>query len=300
MEKKILVVLLGWLPFLLFSQKDSTQIKMASGFGVNTIRPVIVVVPFTKEGEDLRTIIESDFNKRIAVAKIKEAFDTRGYTTKDFITLLKGTTNNSLYASDNQSDFKTKFLQNTGADIYVEVDMNVNNSATGTGVTLILAANETSTFLGLSNKTCESGKFYTDDIPKLVSKAADSGLEPFLNVLQEKFTDIVNNGKTILLDVGFSQGSSLNTSSEIGQPVGVLSDKIEDWVSSTAVKNNYNLQGITDVKMVFSDIRIPLKDETGKNFTTNKYCRMIRDFLKSQGVVSDVKPKLNTVYVTIK
>lgn len=30
-----------------------------------------MVIPYTKEGEDLRTVLENDENKRIAIAKIK-------------------------------------------------------------------------------------------------------------------------------------------------------------------------------------------------------------------------------------
>ena len=48
---------------------------------VNTVQPKIMVIPYTKEGEDLRTVLEDDVNKRITLAKIREAFDDRGFTT---------------------------------------------------------------------------------------------------------------------------------------------------------------------------------------------------------------------------
>ena len=53
------------------------------------VQPKIMVIPFTKEGEDIRTILEDDINKRIAITKIKEAFDERGFTTVDFTAKLK-------------------------------------------------------------------------------------------------------------------------------------------------------------------------------------------------------------------
>ena len=49
------------------------------------VQPKIMVIPFTKEGEDIRTILENDENKRIALTKIKEAFDERGISTIDFL-----------------------------------------------------------------------------------------------------------------------------------------------------------------------------------------------------------------------
>ncbi|MBK9354903.1 MAG: hypothetical protein IPN09_13330 [Bacteroidetes bacterium] len=57
---------------------------------VNTVQPKIMVIPYTKEGEDLRTIFEEDFNKRIAISKAKKAFDNRGFTTVDFVGKIKG------------------------------------------------------------------------------------------------------------------------------------------------------------------------------------------------------------------
>lgn len=44
-----------------------------------------MVIPYTMQGEDIRTVLENDVNKRIALTKIKEAFDQRGYTTVDFL-----------------------------------------------------------------------------------------------------------------------------------------------------------------------------------------------------------------------
>lgn len=47
-------------------------------------QPKIMVIPYTKQGEDIRTILEADENKRIVLTKIKEAFDERGYSTVVF------------------------------------------------------------------------------------------------------------------------------------------------------------------------------------------------------------------------
>ena len=51
--------------------------------------PKIMVIPFTKDGEDLRTILDENINSRIAITKIKEGFDSRGFTTVDFCRKIK-------------------------------------------------------------------------------------------------------------------------------------------------------------------------------------------------------------------
>jgi hypothetical protein len=66
--------------FLLFSQKTSANNSVTSA----NCSTKNYGYPLCKRGEDLRTILENDVNKRIALTKIKEAFDSRGFTTVDF------------------------------------------------------------------------------------------------------------------------------------------------------------------------------------------------------------------------
>ena len=71
---------------------------------VVTVQPKIMVIPYTKEGEDIRTILEQDVNKRITLAKIREAFDSRGFTTVDFTARLKAASQSAIFKEENQSD----------------------------------------------------------------------------------------------------------------------------------------------------------------------------------------------------
>ena len=66
--------------------------------------------------------------------------------------------------ADNKTDLKTQIVQQSGADIYVEAEMNVLLSGSGNSVKIILTAYEISTGNSLANKVGESNKFYTDDI----------------------------------------------------------------------------------------------------------------------------------------
>jgi len=90
-----------------FCQNSATN----SGGQVIVVQPKIMVIPYTKEGEDLRTVLENDENKRIAIAKIKDGFDSRGFTTVDFVAKLKAAKDNNLFTSDNQSDMKSQIIQ---------------------------------------------------------------------------------------------------------------------------------------------------------------------------------------------
>lgn len=267
----------------------------------NTVQPKIMVIPYVKQGEDLRTILENDVNKRIAITKIKEAFDNRGFTTVDFVAKLKATTTNNVMTNDNQSDLKTMIIQQSGADIYVEAEVDVLMSSSGNSVKIIVTGYECSTGNSLSNKVGESGKFYTDDIGKLASKAIESIAEDFLNTMQMKFMDVVTNGKSIMVIFGFSEDSQMLMSSEVGSQGLQLSDELEMWMEEHAFKNNYHIQGTTDRQMIFDDVRIPLKDPgTGNNYNPNKFALEIFKFMRGLGVQIQRDIKGNTIYITIK
>lgn len=268
---------------------------------VVTVQPKIMVIPYTKEGQDIRTILEGDLNKRIAITKIKEGFDTRGFTTVDFVAKLKAAKDNNIFTSENQTDIKAQIIQMSGADIYVQAEVNVMNGNNGNSVMLVLSAFEASTGNSLSNKIGESGKFYTDDYAKLSSKAVEHCIVDFLDVMQTKFSDIVNNGKTVIIDIGLDANSTYKMGSEIGTDKLPLSDQIEMWMEKNAFKNNYHIQGTTALKMIFDDVRIPLKDKvSNNNYNPNKFALEFFKFLKGFGLEITKEIKSNTIYITIK
>lgn len=265
-----------------------------------TVQPKIMVVPFTKADEDIRTILEDDVNKRIVLTKIKEAFDSRGFTTVDFLAKLKSQSQASGLSMDNQADLKTMIIQQSGADIYVDAEISVLLSGSGNSVKVIMTAYEISTGNSLANKIGESGKFYTDDIGKLASKAIEGQADDFLNVMQAKFSEIVDNGRSINVTIGFDQASQYTMSSEIGSDGLTLADNIELWMGENAYKNNYHIQGTTDKQMIFDDVRIPLKDENGNNYNINKFGLQFLMFARKMGLQIGRDISGNQLVITIK
>lgn len=265
-----------------------------------TVQPKIMVIPYTKQGEDISQVIEDDVNKRIVLAKIREAFDSRGFTTVDLTARLKSASITSGLSQNSQSDLKSMIIEQSGADIYVEAEMDIIFSSTGNSVKTILTAYDISTGGSLANKVGESGKFYTEDIGKLGAKAVEKVANEFLDIIQVKFTDIVNNGRSIMVDFSFEQTSSISMFTEIGNDGLTLSDHIELWMSDNAYRNNYHIQGTTDKKMIFDDIRIPLKDENGNNYNINKFGFEFLKFARGMGLKITRSTANNKLVITFK
>lgn len=166
--KKKLILLLTILSICLsytYAQELTSKVE-----NIATAKPKIMVIPYTHQGEDIRMVLESDVNKRIALTKIKEAFDQRGYTTVDFFGRVKTLSKANALGSNQQQDAKSLIIQQSGADIYVEAEISILDSPTGNSVKIIMSGYDVSTGNSLANAVCESGRFYTEDYGKLASR----------------------------------------------------------------------------------------------------------------------------------
>ncbi len=268
---------------------------------VNTVQPSIMVIPFVPEGADIRKSLDVSNDKRQVIAQISGAFADKGFATKDFYANFKAVSQNAAFEDGVQTDLKSQIIQNSGADIFVEADININRANDGNSVRVVLKACEASTAKVLASKIGDSGKFYTSDIGKLGAKAVEKAMEGFLTTMQQSFDDMVINGRSIVVNISFSDMSDYDTTSEIGTSGDELRDLIEDWMEQNAYKNYYHIQGTTAKKIIFDEVRIPLKDPaTGNNYNINKFARALANFFKNNGMTIDRDLNGSTLYITVK
>ena len=271
---------------------------VAKAQNVSTVQPKIMVMPYVTEGVDIRQAIETDPNIRIVLSKIREAFDKRGFTTIDFETKLKAQSANNALSDNAQTNRSSMIIQSSGADIYVETEYIYTPSQAGNSVKVLMKACDVSTGGALASKDAFSGQFYTEDVGRLAGAAVEKVADEFLNVIQTKFDDIVENGRSISLDIKIDESSTHSLHEEMGE--SELVDQIEDWVADHAYKNNYHIQGSTEVEMIFDEIRIPLKDENGRNYNINQFDREVRQLFRKLGIKVSHVSKNNTLVITIK
>jgi Family of unknown function (DUF6175) len=266
-------------------------------------RPTIMVFPFFKEGEDIRKLIESDVNNRVVLTKVKEAFDNRGYSTVDFLSKVRNLQTNDALTSDKQTDVKTAIIQSSGTDIGVEVEYDYEKSPSGNRMKVILTAYESSAGTSLSNKIGFGRKVYSEDVSMMASLAVESVVADFLNVMQEKFNDIVENGKYMALEFNLNADSGVTMSSEAGKDNLPLSDVLEEWVGNNS--KSYHIQGVTDAKVLFDVVRVPRMDAQNKPLTSSRYGLEILKFCNSltfgaKKLKVERLIKGNTIFVSFK
>lgn len=257
----------------------------------------IMVIPFTKDGEDIRTVLDSDVNRRIAIAKVKEGLDAKGFTTVDFVGKLKAARDNQVFTSDNQTDIKSKIIEFAACDIFIVAEVDAQQDNQGSGVNVILTSYESATGNSLASKVGSSGKFFTADLGKLTNKAAEKCMEGFAEAMLLKLADIAKNGQSVLVNFSFAENAATNMAAKVNNEV--LSDALELWMSEHTVNGNYHIQGTTSLKMIFDDARIPLKDPNNNRFTASKFSLQLISYLKSLGLSASRDVKGNTIYITI-
>lgn len=265
-----------------------------------TVQPKIMVVPYVTEGVDIRKTIEGDPNIRVVMSKIREAFDKRGFTTVDFEAKLKAQCANNALSQNAQTDLKAMVIHGSGADIFIEVEYVPTFSTSGNSVKIIMKAVDVSTGSALASKDTYFGPKYTEDMGLLAGIAMERVADEFLSTIQMKFNDIVQNGRSINIDFKIGGASSLTMNTDVGSDALPLSDVLEMWMGEHAYKNNYHIQGTTDLEMIFDDVRIPLKDQNGNNYNINKFGLEILKFVRTLGLQIDRQIKNNTLVITFK
>lgn len=284
----------------IFASSSFAQIASTRSTEVERAAAKIMVVPYNKTDEDIRTVLEENPYIRSAVAKVKESFDQRGWSTIDFVANLKAAESNSAFTMDRQSNFKSDLITGSGADIYVQVDTHVSTDESGTSINLILTAFESHTGASFSNKTGNSGRFRTNDYEKLIDRAFEQISEEFLNTLMVKTEEIREIGRAIIVHFNLDQDAEIDFDSEVGNGE-FLNEAIEDWISLNAYQGRANLAGIVENKMLFDEVRIPLFDqESGRPYNPNRFANEIIRFLKGMNVTATRNVKGQNLFVTIK
>lgn len=290
------------IPSLMMAQKTRNNNAASVTPAISTVervKPTIMVIPYTSQGDDIRTVVEKDVNKRIVLNKIRESFDGAGYTTIDFIARLKAISNNTVFMDGSQADIKNTIIENSGADIYVEAEIVTGQAGS---VKVLLTGYDTATGASLSNVTGESGVFPgLNDIGRLAQTAIENCRNQFLSTLQSKFDDMKENGRSIIVNISFDEGSSYTMESVVGSQGLQLSDEIELWMDEHAYKNNYHIQGTTSTLMILDDVRIPVIDSsTGKNYNVNKFSMEFFKYMRRLGINIQRNTKGNTLYIKIR
>nr|WP_299070386.1 DUF6175 family protein [uncultured Allomuricauda sp.] len=274
---------------------------------VNTLQPSIMVLPRTIKGEDLRTIMDKQPEVRVAISKVKQAFDDRGYTTMDFETTLKSRIRDEVVTKESQTEFKNRIFRNIPSDIIVEIDVIISYSDKGNRATLVLEANVTDNGNSMASVPLEGNMYYTEDkillIGSALKKENDNNellLDEFLRKMNEKWAEMRENGKSVKMEFSLSEDVVITMDEDVPSKREKLKYVIEDWLEETAYKNYYVVTFVTETKLMVEDYRYPVRDPKNcSNMTARKIERKLDRFFDKIDLPVKFDNSRGTIYITI-
>lgn len=262
-------------------------------------RATIMVVPWTRSDENIMEKLDKEFGYRVAVNEIKRAFDLRIFSTIDFVQKLQNADINRAAGMNNWRDVFKDIIDNSTADIIIEAEVFIQKVKYGNKVQVTLEAKETSSSESLANSgLLQSPAFQTEDYATLVTKALEEeqALEGFLNLMNEKFASIREQGRVTVLRIEVDADSEFHLQTIAGKEGDYVSDLIQDWVDEKFLfwmDHNlisdvaYNIDGNSASLLSFEQFRIPFADENNRRYDINRFARNIRKAIQKMGQSSE-------------
>lgn len=264
-------------------------------------QPTIMVIPFTKVGDDWRDRFENDKVMRAAITSVREGFDQAGYSTVDLRAKLRQLSNDQVMEWDNLNSLKQEVIELSGADIYVEVEPIVRQSYNGNNGGVILTAYDAVSGVSLANHTAHSPSFHTEQYERLVGKAVEQGLPEFIPQITEAFGDMLMAGRFLALNITLSPSVNYDLDSQVDGGDLLLAEVLANWLEENTLQGQYHLQGMTATKMIVDQLRVPFFDPAnGRPYQTYRFAVKLRNFLRSIGYESERDVQGNKVFITLK
>ncbi|WP_439131843.1 DUF6175 family protein [Polaribacter sp.] len=253
-----------------------------AGQEVEQIQPTIMVMPFTKGGQNALELFENDFKWQSIIARVNNAFQERGFRPKDLQETINQVKRTKAINSLKNANFNVEeaIYAEARTDIIVKAFINIHSEDGGTtnSVQISLKAIETSSRMSLYDlPVASSPPFKTTDYGYLVDRVLteENRIEKFIDGLNEAFGQIIELGKAITIEISVTEDSKIKLDDEIGDNADFVSELITEWVKNNAYKNQYRIKQDSENVLSFDEVRIPLRTETGNNYTINDFSRSI-------------------------
>lgn len=271
-------------------------------------QPTVMVVPYVDKGNMKGTFEEAlqEPSQRLAISIAEEEFIANGLKTLSFQNLLENERKDAAFQAGDgaedgaKEDIRDVLSRKSGADIRVELDLTASGKASDGSfkVKQTLSAIDPYTSEQLSKISVESAAYSFNDTSKIARKYLKEKMRSFIDVMQQSFTDRVNNGRDFVVDITIDQGSSLTMSSMVGG--SELGDVLYDYFESKAFKANFSEPEKTKTKFKIERFKVALREPDGSPFRISKIERGLKTVLKSNQVNADIRTSGGKMYVNIK
>ncbi len=277
-------------------------------------KPTIMVVPsdvwcnmngymmeFDNQGAweklpDYNAALQSDPDLLLAISKLGEMMAERGFPLKDLGACLRQLRNDAAemsvtMASDGSdvAESPVDKLKNVAkADIWMQLTYKVNEVGPKRSLTFNLQGIDAYSNKQIAAASGTGSPSFSVELPVLIEESILSNIDNFNNQLQNHFDDMFANGREVALTLRKWNSSPVDFETEFGGDE--LSFLIEDWMAEHTVKGRFSTQDVSENRMIFEQVRIPLYAPNGRAIDTRTWANDLRKELKEK---YDIDAKLS-------
>lgn len=225
----------------------------------------------------------------LVMSKINSLMSERGFPLADLSQSIKNlarrNARNTLSTSKTSGSSLARspldaLNQQVRADIYMEIDWNINAIGPKYSVTYNIRAVDAYTGKQVAGAQGTGIPQYTSELPVLLEEAVVSNMDSFLAQLQNHFNDCIENGREVTIEVGvFDNGSEMDLEKEYNGME--LREIIENWIAKKSVNHKYTTSESTEFVMLFESVRVPLLKSNGVPQDAGGFLNELRKYLKS-------------------
>jgi hypothetical protein len=218
--------------------------------------------------------------EKMLIAAFKNKFEDNKFTTYGFESNLKTVLENRQFNDNIQDDIKSKILESSGMDFFVEYEnLDQNNS-------------KCDKVFDFKIRNYSTGEDVASDIQSLNSCGTPNDYKNFASTIlnsgavskiNSQFSSLLNNGRKVSVIFTISNSAQSNFNKEFNGTK--LKDHIENCLQGLAYNGNLDIEGVVTLRME-TTVNIPIiNDNTGKSYTTNTFSEDIISYLKKNANV---------------
>ncbi len=218
--------------------------------------------------------------EKMLIAAFKNKFEDNKFTTYGFESSLKSVLENRQFNDNVQDDIKSKILESSGMDFFVEYEnLDQNNT-------------KCEKVFDFKIRNYSTGEDVASDVKNLNSCGSPEDYKSFasailitgaMSKINTQFSSLLNNGRKVSIIFTIANSSQATFNKEYNGTK--LKDHIENCLQGLAFNGNLDIEGVVNLRMETS-VNIPIINEnTGKSYTTNTFLEDIIGYLKKNATV---------------
>lgn len=244
---------------------------------------------------DYEKALNEDPDLLRVIANINELFTTRRFPLKNLESALKSlhdrNAERSMTTSKSGADVVSspidELKNNAHADIWIQIDWNLNSVAGGskTSLTFTMQGLDSYTDKQVAGASGTGTAVYTSQaqVPIMLEEAVVGHMEPFAKQLMDYFQLLNQNGRQVKIHISLFDEFDGDLESDFDG--AELNEIIEDWMAANTVNGKFNTVVATQNQMLFENVAIPLQNERGRDMDARSWLRGLQRELQNKYMI---------------